>query len=79
MLIKIAFLDRNENELMRMKKKCIPPEGSQKAGKHNLLWHTHAYSIQVRKKVFQKRRIRQKCCVYMKLISKCSGLSPNHL
>ena len=80
MLIKIAFLNRNENELIRMKtKKCIPPESSPKAGKHNVPWHTHAYSIQVRKKVFQKRKIRRKCCVYMKLISKRSRLSPNHL
>ena len=40
MLIKIAFLkwkwtDKDE------KKKCIPPESSQKAGKHDVPWHTH--------------------------------------
>lgn len=56
MLIKIAFLNRNEFELISMKKKkkkSIPPESSQKAGKHNVPWHTHAYSMQVRKKVNQ--------------------------
>ena len=67
MLIKIAFLNRNENELIRMKKKIIPPESSQKAGKHNVpgpLAHACIFNTSKEKSFSKTKNTTKVLCLY---------------